>query len=133
MHKHTLRTCFFTLLTLSLVSLSTAASSGPDIESVTLWPNDIGHNDDVYVDAEISGEIDDVWYVARTSGERIATDILTDKNNDGYYVSPIGFIVEGGQTYTVEVNACTPDNHCSSETVEVEAECSLSLVGKCFY
>jgi hypothetical protein len=136
MKKYVMKTVLFGLATaLVFGSFANAATDNrsPDIKSVEPWPSDLSHGEEVYVDAEIADQssVEDAWLVISSDGERLRSGTLVDSNNDGYYVSPVAFTAEGGNTYQVTVKATDAEGDQISESVEIEAECSLKIVQKC--
>lgn len=130
------KTVLFGILTVSILGSFAGAETtnkAPNIESVNPWPQDVGHGDDVYVDVKITDEttVEDAWTVVRQDGERLKSGTLRDSNNDGYYVSPVAFKAEGGNTYEITVKANDPQGNQVSETVNVDAECSISIGKTC--
>lgn len=134
MRKHVLKIVFIAVSI--ILTLSTSAASTPEIDKVEPWPSDVSHGDYLYVDAEISdssGSVSSAWFEVQENGEVIGKGKLSDSNNDGYYVSPGGAQIDGGERYRVEVNACNGSNKCISKSTSVESECSLELLGECRY
>lgn len=132
-----MKTIFFGILTLSILgSFATATQTeNPEIESVNPWPDNLDHGEQLYVDVEVSNghTVEDAWYVVHSDGERLKSGPLTDSNEDGYYVSPVAFKAEGGNTYEVTAKIADKQGSLDSQKVEIESECGLSLAQKCFY
>jgi len=110
MNKYLSKAVLFGFLTVLVSSSFVAASpdqQSPQIESVTPWPDDLAHGQEVYVDAEINNQssVQNAWIVVHSNGEQLRTGSLVDSNNDGYYVSPVAFTAEGGKTYDITVKA----------------------------
>lgn len=138
MKKYVMKTVLFGVLT-ALVFGSFAAASADDkalqIESVDPWPDDLSHGEHVYVDAEIAdhSSVEDAWIVVHSDGERLRSGALVDSNNDGYYVSPVAFTVEGGNTYQITVKASDVEGNEASNTVNVVAECRFGIAQTCLH
>lgn len=131
-----MKTVLFGLVTtLVFSSFANAATDNrsPNVKSVEPWPADLSHGEEVYVDAKITdhSSVEDAWLVVRSDGERLRSGTLVDSNNDGYYVSPVAFTAEGGNTYQVTVKATDAEGNQVSESAEIEAECDLEIVQKC--
>lgn len=138
MKKHMMKTVLFGVLTALVFSSFTTASpedEAPQIESVDPWPEDLSHGEQVYVDAEIADQdsVEDAWIVISSDGERLKTSTLVDSNNDGYYVSPVAFTAEGGNTYEITVKASDLEGNQASNKVSVDAECKFGIAQKCVY
>lgn len=138
MKKYVMRTVLIGLLA-TLVFGSFAAASAEDkaldIESVDPWPENLNHGDEVYVDAEIESQrsVESAWIVVSSDGERLRSGTLVDSNNDGYYVSPVAFAAEGGNTYEIKVKANDVQGNEASDTVSVTTECRFGIAQKCLY
>lgn len=138
MKKYVMKTVLFGLLT-TLVFGSFAAASAEDkaldIESVNPWPENLNHGEDIYVDAEIAGQssVESAWIVVSSDGEQLRSGTLVDSNNDGYYVSPVAFTAEGGNTYEITVKANDVQGNKASDTVSVTAECKFGIAQNCVY
>lgn len=138
MKKYMIKTVLFGILT-TLVFGSFAAASAdsksPEIESVDPWPQNLNHGEEIYVDAEITGQssVESAWIVVSSNGERLRTGTLVDSNNDGYYVSPVAFTAEGGKTYDITVKASDAQGNEDSNTVSVAAECRFGIAQTCIY
>ena len=130
------KTIFFTLLFTLIFAISasaTSANSAPEITSVDPWPDSADHQEEVYVDAEITGSPEDAWLVVHQSGERIGSTTLIDSNKDGYYVSPTAaFKAEGGESYEIIVKA-EGGQEPASKTVEIDTECGFEVFENCVY
>lgn len=134
MKSHVLKTTVFCILTIGI--FGSISSASPDIQTVEPWPEDIGHNDDIYIDSEIvdsETSVEDAWFTVSLNGEQVGHGTLRDSNNDGYYVSPVSVEAEGDENYEVVVNACNSDDQCSSQTTTVKTNCKIDILDRCFY
>lgn len=134
-----LKTTVLTLLIASLALLPAVSAQdekqGPEIEMVAPWPSDVGDGDYLYTDARIDrpgSAVDSAWFEVKQDGEQVGRGTLSDSVGDGYYVSPAGVQVDGGETYTVEVNACSSGS-CASTSTTVETSCTLEFMDDCLY
>jgi len=139
MKKHVMKTVLFGLLTaLVFGSFATASTDNqkPEIESVNPWPDDLTHGEDIYVDVRISSQdssVEDAWILVSSNGEQLRSGALVDSNNDGYYVSPVAFKAEGGNTYKITVKASDMQGDQASDTIKVNPECRFNIGKKCLY
>lgn len=128
---------FGLLISLAFGSFATASTDNksPEIQSITPWPSDVGHGEEVYVDAKISGtaSVESAWAVVSSNGERVTSTPLTDRNNDGYYVTPVAFTAEGGNTYEVTVKAGDAQGNQASDSVRISSKCIIGIAQTCFY
>lgn len=126
---------FLTALVFGSLANATADNQGPDIETVTPWPDNVGHGEQVYVDAKIADHhtVESAWLEVHANGKRVSSGSLVDSNNDGYYVSPVAFTAEGGKTYDITVKAKDRQGNQASEKVSVKTDCVLGFEQTCFY
>ena len=126
---------FLTTIIFSFTATANPNEASPSIELVDLWPDDIGHGDEVYVDAQITdeGSVENAWFVVNLNGERVGTGTLVDSNNDQYYVSPVAFEARGGKSYKIIVKSCDRQFNCGSKEVCIQTACELSALDRCLY
>ncbi len=121
------------VLTMSAFLALSSGAETPEIKEADIWPSDIEHNSDVYVDAEVSSSADGVRFEARSNSEKVAEASMFDRNNDGYYTSATSFNVEGDKEYRVKVVAYSDSGERTTEEIAVRPECKISFLNKCLY
>lgn len=138
MKKHVLK--FITLGLLSTLAflptvLAENHTETAEIDYVETWPEELSHQEEVYVDAKISNhrKVDRAWIAIEKEGNTVKTGALKDSNNDGYYVSPVAFTAEGAEKYEITVIARDKYGEKVTEEVSVDIECDFSIGDKCFY
>lgn len=118
---------------LSIFLIPSVSAESPTIEDMDVWPEEIDHDSDVYVEASVSGSAEDVWFEAFKGSEKVAKAPLYDSNNDGYYTTASSFKVEGGREYRVKVTAYSSSGEHSSREKVVSPECSVGFLDSCIY
>lgn len=125
-------------IAITLTSFSTAQVSeqkSSNIEKVTAWPDNPDHGEEVYIDVKVdeNTQTEEVWAEISSGNNHIKSTPLTDSNNDGYYVSPVAFTAEGGETYEITVKASKGEEGTVSETVQVSTNCEISFADTCLF
>lgn len=120
---------------ISIFLIPSASAEAPQIESMDVWPGEVNHNSDIYVEATVADTdvVSDIWFEVMSGSEKVAKASMFDTNDDNYYTSAGSFNVEGGQEYRVKVKACSNAGECVSQEKFIRPKCEIGFLGNCIY
>jgi hypothetical protein len=117
---------------ITVLVLTPLASAQPEITYTDFYQKELKGGEDIVFGIQVEDSTD-VEYSAATlkrDGEEIEFTPLLDRNGDDFFAGSLG-PVEGGNTYTVELEACNVEGECTTETSIRKSHCRIGVFGNC--
>jgi hypothetical protein len=119
-------------IAVAFLLMTPLASAKPEITFKDFYQVELEGGEEITfgIQTEDSVDVNRASATLKLDDREIESTSLLDRNGDDFYAGSLG-PVEGGNTYTVELEACNVRDECTTESVERRAHCSIGLFGTC--